>query len=177
MDPVSKSVLRTFQPTVEDAALSNMVCAEYTSLLHENEMRSCAGIGTPSIAVNSNALLPVKGREEAPIMMSMRPASLAVKSKLSRVAAHCWALLLVRIYECLPLLCPKCGHPMRIIAFIQDPPVIEKILHHIGEPTQPPEVSPARAPPQAEMAFAPGTGLGDWPEMDQTAGSGDDGWD
>jgi hypothetical protein len=98
-------------------------------------------------------------------------------SKLSRVAARCWALLLVRIYECLPLLCPQCGHPMRIIAFIQDPPVIERILHHIGEPTQPPEVLPARAPPQAEMDFAQGGGLGDWPEMDQTAGGGDDGWD
>jgi hypothetical protein len=99
------------------------------------------------------------------------------RSKLSRVAARCWALLLVRIYECLPLLCPQCGHPMRIIAFIQDPPVIERILHHIGEPTQLPEVLPARAPPQAEMDFAQGTGLGDWPEMDQTAGGGDDGWD
>jgi hypothetical protein len=99
------------------------------------------------------------------------------RSKLGRAAARCWALLLVRIYECLPLLCPQCGHPMRIIAFIQDPPVIERILHHIGEPTQPPEVLPARAPPQAEMDFAQGTGLGDWPEMDQTAGRGGDGWD
>ena len=95
-------------------------------------------------------------------------------SKLSRVAARCWALLLVRIYECLPLLCPNCSQPMRIIAFIQDPPVIEKILHHIGQPTQPPEVLPARAPPQSEMEFTQTAGLGDWPEMDQTAGSGDD---
>jgi hypothetical protein len=66
---------------------------------------------------------------------------------------------------------------MRIIAFIQDPPVIKRILHHISEPTQPPEVLPARAPPQAEMDFNSAAGPGDWPEMDQTAGSGDDGWD
>ena len=32
-------------------------------------------------------------------------------------------MLLVRIYECLPLLCPRCGEPMRIIAFVLDPPV------------------------------------------------------
>ncbi len=38
-------------------------------------------------------------------------------SALSRAAARCWVLLLVRIYECLPLLCPRCGEPMRIIAF------------------------------------------------------------
>ena len=43
------------------------------------------------------------------------------KSVLRRAAAHCWALLLVRIYECLPLRCSKCGEPMRIIAFVLDP--------------------------------------------------------
>ena len=68
-------------------------------------------------------------------------------SPLRKAAARCWALLLVRIYECLPLLCPRCGEPMRIIAFILDPPVIERILTHIGEPTTPPAVLPARAPP------------------------------
>jgi len=30
------------------------------------------------------------------------------KSVLRRAAAHCWALLLVRIYECLPLRCRHC---------------------------------------------------------------------
>ncbi len=99
------------------------------------------------------------------------------RSKLSRAAARCWALLLVRIYECLPLLCPKCSKPMRIIAFIQDPPVIEKILHHIGEPTRAPELVPARAPPQGALEFQQGAASDDWPEMDQTAGAGDDSWD
>ena len=49
------------------------------------------------------------------------------RSALSRAASRCWALLLVRIYECLPLLCPRCGQPMRIIAFVLDPPVIERM--------------------------------------------------
>ncbi|MDX2475692.1 MAG: hypothetical protein QNL91_18530 [Candidatus Krumholzibacteria bacterium] len=31
------------------------------------------------------------------------------KSRLGRAAARCWALLLTRIYECLPLQCPNCG--------------------------------------------------------------------
>jgi hypothetical protein len=44
-----------------------------------------------------------------------------------------------RIYECLPLLCPRCNRPMQILTFIQDPRVIEKILRHIGEPTQAPK--------------------------------------
>jgi hypothetical protein len=66
---------------------------------------------------------------------------------------------------------------MRILAFIQDPPVVEKILRHIGEPTEPPQMLPARAPPQAEMDFDQGVDSGDWPEMDQTVGGRDDGWD
>jgi hypothetical protein len=37
---------------------------------------------------------------------------------------------------------------MRIIAFVTEAVSIVKILSHIGEPTQPPEISPARAPPQ-----------------------------
>ena len=94
-----------------------------------------------------------------------------------RAAARCWALLLVRIYECLPLLCPRCGQPMRIIAFVLDPPVIERILHHIGEPTEPPAILPARSPPQGELGFDQDTGGDPWPGMDQTAGSGGEPWD
>jgi hypothetical protein len=96
---------------------------------------------------------------------------------LRRAAARCWALLLVRIYECLPLRCPKCGEPMRIIAFVLDRPVIERILEHIGEPTQPPAVLPARSPPQMELGFDQTPAADDWPEMDQTTGQGADGWE
>ncbi|MDD5718071.1 MAG: transposase [Candidatus Krumholzibacteria bacterium] len=100
------------------------------------------------------------------------------RSAAGRLAARCWALLLARIYECLPLLCPRCSQPMRIIAFILDPPVIERILTHIGEPATPPAVLPARAPPQAELGFEPTdppAGQTVWPEIDQTGGR--DSWD
>jgi hypothetical protein len=87
-------------------------------------------------------------------------------SAFGRAAARCWALLLVRIHECLPLLCPRCGQPMRIIAFVLDPPVIERILDHIGEPSSPPTVLPPRAPPQGELGFDQTAGTDQWPEMD-----------
>ncbi len=32
-----------------------------------------------------------------------------------------WAVLLARIYEVLPLLCPVCGGPMRILSFLTHP--------------------------------------------------------
>lgn len=46
-------------------------------------------------------------------------------------------MLLAHIYEVLPLTCPKCGGMMRIIAFIDDPTEVKRILTDLGEPTSP----------------------------------------
>jgi hypothetical protein len=43
-----------------------------------------------------------------------------------------WARLIQKIYNVDPLLCPKCQATMRIISFIEDECVIEKILRHLG---------------------------------------------
>ena len=70
-----------------------------------------------------------------------------------------WAVLLARIYNVLPLLCPACGAEMRILAFLTDPPVVSAILLHLDLPLGPPPLSPARGPPQSDLL----TGL-----LDQT---------
>lgn len=46
---------------------------------------------------------------------------------------YTWAMLLARIYEALPLVCPRCGSAMRIIAFITNASDVKRILEHIGE--------------------------------------------
>ena len=46
-----------------------------------------------------------------------------------------------------PVACPGCGGDIQLIAFITDPGPIRKILTHLGEPLEPPPVSPARGPP------------------------------
>ena len=43
-----------------------------------------------------------------------------------------WARLIQKIYEVDPLTCPKCQGRMRILAFLEDEQVIEKILKHLG---------------------------------------------
>jgi hypothetical protein len=68
---------------------------------------------------------------------------------------YTWAMLVARIYEALPLLCPRCGSAMRIIAFITNAADVKRILEHIGEASEPPPVSPSRAPPQEEFEFGP----------------------
>jgi hypothetical protein len=62
----------------------------------------------------------------------------------SRIA---WAKLMARVGEEFPLECPACGGDIRLIAFITEPGPIRKILTHLGEPLEPPPISPARGPP------------------------------
>ncbi len=43
-----------------------------------------------------------------------------------------WARLIQKIYEVDPMVCSKCGNLMYVIAFIEVPDVIRKILKHLG---------------------------------------------
>ena len=43
-----------------------------------------------------------------------------------------WVRLIKKIYEVDPLICPKCGGDMRIIAFIDDYKIVRKILDYLG---------------------------------------------
>jgi hypothetical protein len=56
-------------------------------------------------------------------------------------------MLLVKIFEVNPLVCPSCGGEMKIIAFVIERQPIGRILQHIGEPDHAPAISPARGPP------------------------------
>ena len=62
-------------------------------------------------------------------------------------AHYLWAVLIARIYEVFPLLCPICGGQMRMIAFITHSTDIRQMLQHIGVPAEPPNIAPARGPP------------------------------
>ncbi|MGO9202132.1 MAG: transposase [Limisphaerales bacterium] len=43
-----------------------------------------------------------------------------------------WRDLILRVWHADPLRCPVCQNPMRVIAVIDDPRVVEKILRHLG---------------------------------------------
>ncbi len=68
---------------------------------------------------------------------------------------YSWAELMKRVFLVDVLTCPDCGGPRRLLAFILKPSVIERILSHLGLPTEPPKVYAARASPeQEEFGFA-----------------------
>jgi hypothetical protein len=69
---------------------------------------------------------------------------------------HCrqaWARLIRKVYLADPLTCPRCGGTLRIIGFIDNPDLIEKILRHLelwapGERPRPP-------PPRCSRTLEP----------------------
>ena len=67
-----------------------------------------------------------------------------------------WAALIKCVYEVDPLKCPKCGAEMRIVSFIEEPYVIQKILRHCELWKEAP-----RPPPKI-----PGPSLPDGPTLD-----------
>ena len=87
---------------------------------------------------------------------------------------YTWAMLLARIYDALPLVCPRCGSAMRIIAFITHAVDVKRILEHIGEASEPPPVSPSRAPPEEEFEFDQGVPQDDAFDFDQRVECDDD---
>ena len=92
------------------------------------------GLGAPGLAPLGNAA-PIQPEPAEPVPPKRSPAH------------YLWAVLIARIYEVFPLLCPICGGQMRLIAFITHSADIRQILDHIGVDSQPPHIAPARGPP------------------------------
>ncbi len=117
-----------------------------TGAAEESDIPTPAGPRTDQSRAESPNPLPAEP------MLEPRPQATSKTQKKPRRASYLWAMLIARVYKSLPLLC-RCGQPMKIVAFITETDTIEKILEHIGEPTEPPIISPARDPPQADFDF------------------------
>ncbi|MGB7988180.1 MAG: transposase [Candidatus Methylophosphatis roskildensis] len=90
----------------------------------------------------------------APASASAETPQAAEEPIHRRALRYAWALLLARIYEFFPLLCPKCGGEIRIIAFINEAMAVREILAYLGEPTSPPRMASARGPTLWQMTDA-----------------------
>src|SRR5206468_9034660 len=60
---------------------------------------------------------------------------------------YLWAELMRRTFGIDVLDCPRCGGRLRLLALIEHARIVERILRHLGLPTDRPEPRPARAPP------------------------------
>ena len=65
-----------------------------------------------------------------------------------------WAQRLKRVFNIDIETCSTCGGAVKVIACIEDPLIIDKILTHLNEkapPLQAPPLPKSRAPPQAVL--------------------------
>jgi hypothetical protein len=77
--------------------------------------------------------------DEAQEPAASRPESKPPRPTDSRIP---WSDLLLRVFREDVLTCP-CGGRRKVIAFIDERPVIERILAHLGLPTTGPPTAPA----------------------------------
>jgi hypothetical protein len=81
-----------------------------------------------------------------------KPAGSGEVSDTDRQRSLTWAQRLKRVFAIDIEVCRRCGGQLKVIASIEDPPVIERILAHLGcdsEPSDP--ANPSRAPPQGDL--------------------------
>ena len=96
------------------------------------------GVLAPNATLRSQI---VPGDRDQAAAASHETGDLSTASTRARMS---WAQLLKRVFAIDITTCPQCGGPLTILAAIEDPPVIGKILSHLGLPTRAPPKAPAR---------------------------------
>ena len=106
------------------------------------EPRECLiryyGAASSTARRNQKTLDRQKQGDDPPLVDDSSPEAKEEK----KPKASTWARLIAKAFGENPLCCPRCGGKMRVIAFIHDPAVCERILRHLDRWDP-----PSRAPP------------------------------
>jgi len=63
---------------------------------------------------------------------SLSPLALrVVEEEPRRLPSKGWAAMIRKVYEVDPMLCPKCGGRMKVVAFITEYAVVDRIIDHL----------------------------------------------
>jgi len=76
-------------------------------------------------------------------------------ANLSSRGCRRWAQRLKRVFQIDVESCPSCGGTVKVIASIEDPPVIERILNHLARKDLPGLWPDSRAPPSQPATWLP----------------------
>ena len=84
---------------------------------------------------------------------SVDPSHLLIIEEEDRhVPSKGWSGMIRKVYEIYLLLCPHCGAEMKIIAFIEDHGVIDRIINHLKLSFIAERPPPPQSQPQLSMA-------------------------
>jgi hypothetical protein len=72
----------------------------------------------------------------------------------SRSRNYSWAQLMARVWAVDVLECPQCGGRLRVLAAIQSPEAIRKILDCLGLPSRAPPIARAAPPDDLQLEWA-----------------------
>jgi transposase len=56
---------------------------------------------------------------------------LVIEEECQRIPRRGWAEMIRKVYEVDPLVCPQCGGMMKVIAFLTDYSVVDRIINHL----------------------------------------------
>lgn len=114
------------------------------------------GVLAPNAPLRAAAVALGGAADDDPsVCAEANPPSAVGLRNLQSPARYLWVLLLARLFESLPLVCPKGGAHRRIIAFLTEAAPLQRILAPIGEPTEPAPIAPARGPPAWDDDLGP----------------------
>jgi len=54
-----------------------------------------------------------------------------IEEELKRIPSRGWAEMIRKAYEVDPLICPRCGRRMTVVAFLTEPAVVDRIIRHM----------------------------------------------
>jgi len=54
-----------------------------------------------------------------------------VEEELRPITSKGWAEMIRKVYEVDPLICPRCGGRMKVVAFLTDDAVVDRIIDHL----------------------------------------------
>ena len=95
------------------------------------------GVLAPNAALRSQ-IVPGEADQATAFNEAGEAPSAATRARMN------WAQLLKRVFAIDLTICPQCGGPLTLLAAIEDPTVIAKILAHLGLPSRAPPRAPAR---------------------------------
>ncbi len=103
------------------------------------------GAFAPHSRARSKIVKGKAGKEPAATESSSPETKEKKESRMS------WAKLLNRVFKIDITQCQFCRGEVKMVAAILEKAAIEKILNHLGLPTEPPVIRPARPPPQTSF--------------------------